>query len=241
MYFAIDGRRLIREPHTIEHQPYGHEVSLTADQRPQVRPGSEYSVLNCTWGSNFSYQDVLAELDRLRANRGVHALTLEGIRGQRYVTLNAFMGKARYTAQGYTSCGGIVSSAFTIPFIQVDTPTFLFPIRFILRGIIAVASPMASHRAPAAGRIIAIDGWINDLGSGAGQTRIQISNGATNYLSTPGDFVCAPPDRQLANAVLGASLDFAQGDQLDCDVTAIPGGGLSSNAIVTVWAWAYRP
>ncbi|MDP2727240.1 MAG: hypothetical protein Q8P59_06820 [Dehalococcoidia bacterium] len=241
MFLAIDGRRVIRQPHMVEHQPEAHDTSMTADGRPLVRPSGNYTTFNLTWGRDFSYQDVLGELDRLRATRGVHAITLETIRGQRYLTLNAYMGKPRQSSQGYLACGDIFTSAFTIPFVQVDTPTFLFPLRFRLRGIIGVAAPFASHPAPAAGRIIAVDGYIADLGSGAGQTRIQISNGATNYLSTPGDFVSAPPEKRLQNQVLATVLDFAKGDSIDVDVTAIPAGGLSKDAVVIAWCWVYRP
>src|SRR3990170_5203170 len=203
MYLAIDGRRLIREPHSIELQPYAHETGMTAEQRPTVRPGSDFVTLNITWGDNFSYQDVVGELDRLRANRGVHAIGFEPIKGQRYLTINAFMGKPRYTSVGYDSCGRIADSAFTIPFVQVDTPTFLYCMRFKLKGILAVMAPFTRRLAPAAGRIIAVDGYIRDLGSGAGQTSIQASNGATNYLATEGDFInAAPPNFRLQNAVL---------------------------------------
>lgn len=242
MYLAIDGRRVIRQPHSIELQPYGHETGMTADQRPTVRPGSDHVVLNMTWGDNASYQDVLGELDRLRANRGVHAVTFEPMRGQQFLTINAWMGKPRYTMVRYDGCGQIITSAFTVPFVQVDTPTFLYAMRFSLKGILAVMAPFTRRLAPAAGRIIGVNGSIADLGSGAGQTSIQVSNGATNYLSVEGDFInSAPPNFRLQNQVLGTSLDFAQDDPLDIDVTDIPAGGLSKWATIFVWCWLYRP
>lgn len=215
---------------------------MTADQRPTVRPGSDHVVLNMTWGDNASYQDVLGELDRLRANRGVHAVTFEPMRGQQFITINCWMGKPRYTAIRYDGCGRIITSAFTIPFVQVDTPTFLFRMAFHLKGVIAVMAPFTRRLAPAAGRIVAVDGYIANLGSGAGQTSIQISNGATNYLSTEGDFINAvPANHRLQNADLAPSVDFAQDDPIDIDVTDIPAGGLSAGAVISVWAWLYRP
>lgn len=241
MHLAVDGRRLIREPHTIELQGPEPEASLTADRRPFVRPPHRYTTFVCTWGSEYSYQDVLRELDRIRANRGLHAVTFEIYNGQ-FLTVNAYMGEARPTHVKRTPCGTIITSSFSIPFIQVDTPTWLVPLRFPLRGIIAVADAAASIEAPAAGRILAVDGWIRDLGAGAGQTRVQVSNGATDYLSTRGDFVNAlPAVYQMQNAVLGTSLDFARGDQIDIDVDDIPAGGLSKDALITVWTWCYTP
>lgn len=244
MFLAIDGRKMIRQPHTIEIPPIAsHEVAETADQRPTVKPGSRYVQVNCTFGRNYTYQDVMGELYRLRANRGVHSITFEPMAGKRYLTINAYMGEVSETHVGYDGCK-IVDSSLTVPFIQVDTPTFLIPIRFRLRGILAILTPWTFHIVQAAGRIFDIDGWIRDLGAGGGQTRIQIHNEtrAIDYLSTPGDFICvAPPNKRLQNAVLGVDLDYAQGDELYCNITDIPGFGMSADALVTVWTWSYRP
>lgn len=240
MYLAIDGRRLIREPHSIEIAPYDQESSMAADGRPLVRPGSEFVQLNCTWGRDLSYQDVLAELDRLRANQGVHSITFEPRDSKKYLTFNAYMTKPRVLHVGYTDRGKVAVSSFSVGFVQVELPTYLFPLRWICKGILAVASPAASHVAPAAGRIVAVDGWIADSGAGAGQTRVQISHGATNYLATPGDFVVGG-SKSMANAVLAANIDFAQGDQMDLDITTVPAGGMSSGLVVTAWCWVYRP
>jgi hypothetical protein len=241
MYLAIDNKPLIRQPHTIEVATYDFVQTFSADKRPMVVPGSDYATINCTWGRNSTYEDVLAEIERLRYNQGVHAITFEPQRGGKYLTINAYMGVPKYTIINKDRLGRNIISSFTIPFIQVDTVTKLYPLRFILRNILAVASPFVSRLAPAAGRILAVDGWINDLGSGAGTTKIQVSNGATNYLSTAGDFVCAPANRKLQNQVLGTVRDFDQDDSIDIDITAIPAGGLSRDAIITVWAWIYQP
>lgn len=241
MYLALDGRPLIRQPHQIEIVPYEHDAGLTADGRPRVRPGAEgYVQLNCTWGREVTYQDVLGELHRKRANRGVHSISFQPRHGCRPITVNAWMGQPRVTHVGYTAGGKLAQNAVTIPFVQVDTPTGLYALRLAARGIIAVAAPIASHVAPAAGQIVAVDGWIRDLGSGTGQTSIQVSNGATNYLSTEGDFVQGG-NHQLQNQALATDLDFDGGDQIDLDVTDIPTGGLSGDALVTVWAWLFRP
>jgi len=243
MFLAIDNRPLIRQPHQIEITLPDAQVSMTADQRPLVIPPTPYATINCTWGRDASHEDVLAELTRLRANSGIHSITFEPWRGGRYMTINAYMGLLKHTALTKTRFGSIVTSAFTLPFIQVDTPTFLYPFRIKLQGIIAVLSPFARRSTPAAGTILAIDGHIADLGSGTGQTRFQVRNidQATDYLSTQGDFVCVPPDRHLQNAVLGVNLNFAQGDEIGINVTQIPTGGLSKNALITLWTWIHKP
>jgi hypothetical protein len=241
MYLAIDNRRLIRQPHTIEIVPDKGQRSMNGDGRPMWRPGGDYTVFNCKWGADASYQDVLRELDRLGMTRGVHAITLELYKGQ-FLTVNAYMDKPAYTMIGQSTCGKVITNAFTIPFIQVDTPTFLYRMDFNLPGILAVDDARASHVAPAAGRIFDIGGWIRDLGSGAGRTKLQVSNGATDYLSTRGTFPnTLPVDKKLQNAVLGASLDFAAGDQIDIDVDEIPAGGLSKDARIWLWCWLFQP
>lgn len=241
MYLAIDGRRMIRQPHQVEIVPPGHESSYTADERPLVRPAGNYTTFNCTWGRDITYQDVLGELDRLRGNRGVHAVTFELARGKLF-TCNCYMGKPQYTHVSKTSCGKIAVNSFSVPFVQVDTPTWLFPLRFWLPGIISVRDAFVRHYAPSAGKIIVVDGWIRDLGAGAGQTRVQVSNGAIDYLATRGDFINVfPPSYRLQNAVLDTDLDFAADDSIDIDVDDIPAGGLSKDALITVWCWLYRP
>lgn len=240
MYLAIDGIPLIRQPHSIEIVPQEHGVAYTADRRALVFPGGEYVVLNCTFGRSLTYEMVSQELHRRRADRGVHAVTFESMRGGRRITINAYMGVVRQAHVGYDACGRIVSSAFTVSFVQVDTPTFLYRMRFPVPGILSVADAWSYRTAPAAGTIIAVDGWIRDLGSGAGQTRVQVSNGATDYLSTRGDFVQGGT-HQMENQVLAAAPDFAAGDRIDIDIDEIPAGGLSQDATVTLWCWLFRP
>ncbi len=240
MFLAIDNRPLIRQPHTIEVVPRDLESGLTADGRPFVRPQGDFTTLVCTWGREVSYQDVLAELDRRRANRGVHAVTFEDRRVGRRATVNAYMSQPRVLQSGYDLRGRLVVESFSVTFIQVDTPTFLYRFDIVLPGTLAVQDAAASHVTPAAGRVIAVDGWIADLGSGSGQTRVQISNGAVDYLATRGDFVCGG-SQQMVGQVLGNSLDFAAGDRIDVDVDAVPSGSDSADARITLWAWIYRP
>lgn len=244
MYLAIDGRRLIRAPHTIEIVPYESVNAFTADDRPTSRERRPYVVLNCTFGSNLSYQDVMGELDRLRANRGVHSITFEPRDGCQFLTINAKMERPRTTHVAYDNKGKIAYSAFTVSFIQVETVTYLYPIRFRFNGIVAVMNPYTWREPPAAGRIISVQGHIRDLGAGAGQTRIQLYNNdrAINYLSTPGDFLnVPPPDHSLQNAALGTDLDFAEGDRIHGIISTIPAGGMSRDALVTAWAWLHAP
>ena len=240
MYLAIDGIPLIRKPHTIEVVPQQHNQAYTADQRALVQPGGEYVVVNATFGRALTYEMVMAELNRRRASRGVHSITFEPMRGGRRLTINAYMGVVREAHVGYDSCGRIISSNITVPFVQVDTVTSLYPIRWKLRGILSVFDAWTYQTALAGGTIIAVNGWIRDLGSGAGQTRIQISNATTDYLSTRGDFVQGGT-HVLINQVVAANADFAGGDRLDIDIDGIPAGGLSQDALITAWCWLFRP
>ncbi len=240
MYMAIDGRRLIRQPHTIEIAPDRGRRGGTADRRPIWTPGGDYTVFNCRWGSELSYQDVLRELDRLGMTRGVHGVTFEIYKGQ-YITLPCWMDKPQYTMMGQSTCGKVITNAFTIPFIQVDTPTALFCMRFWLPGIIAAGDAATWHDAPLAGTPFAVQGWIADLGSGAGQTRIQISNDGTDYLTARGDFInTLPAIHYMQNAVLDTDIEFAAGDTVQIDIDSIPAGGLSKDLHVWLWCRCFR-
>lgn len=244
MYFAIDDIELIRKPFQIEIVPKDHRNLANADESSIIQPPSEEVQVLCTFGRNLSYEKVIAELRRRRADRGIHSITFEDSRTQKYLTINAYMGTSRIAHVGYAMDCKIVTSAFTIPFIQERTSRWLWPCRFRLRSILAVLSPFRFQIAPAAGEFFAIDGWIADLGAGAGQTRIQIHNveRAVDYLSTPGDFLnVAPPVKSLQNAVLDTDQGFEGGQQLNCNVTQIPAGGMSADAIVTYWAWINHP
>jgi len=87
------------------------------------------------------------------AGQGIHMITFEPFRRGRTITINARMAAPRYTNVGYTLGGRIAQTAITVPFVQVDTPTVIYPMRIALRGILSVMAPFASHVAPAAGRI----------------------------------------------------------------------------------------
>lgn len=245
MFLAIDNRPLIRQPHTIAVRFQEAQLQFSADRRPLATPAPWHATIECQWGGgNASHSDVLRELDRLRANEGIHAVTFETLRhADQRITLNCFMGKPSYDMIRQLKTAKHAVAAFTIPFIQVDTVVGLFPLTWRCMGILAVMNGFRFQYPPAAGRIVAVDGFIGDLGAGAGQTSIQLRNvtQTKNYLSTEGDFVCAPPDREMQNHVLATDLDFNGQDEIACDITDIPGGGLSKNANITAWTLMFQP
>lgn len=245
MYLAIDGRPMVRRPHGIGIRSLRtHDVTFNGQGRSQVFPEADQVQVVATFGRDLSYQDVMGELHRKRAHRGIHSITFEPIAGGRPLTINAYMGKPSQEHIGVSGCGKIVTTVLAVPFIQVDSPTFLYEFRLDFPGIISIMSPYTFHEAPAAGEFISIDGVIEDLGAGGGQTRIQVYNNtqAKNYLSTPGDFdASAPPVYTLQNAVLASDLTFEGGDRIDGNVTDIPALGMSAEAVVYLWAWLYHP
>ena len=203
-------------------------------------PGGEYVVVNATFGRNLTYEGVLKELNRIRANRGVHSITFESLQGGRRLTVNAYMGIVRQAHVGYDSCGKIISSSITVPFIQVDTPTILYPMRFKLRGIIDVRRRL-HQQDTVRGRHDIPGRWVYP-GPGR-RSRADTHPDIEWHDRLPGN-----PGRLrqwwpqlMVNQVLGTDLDFAAGDQIDIDVDEIPAGGLSKDAIITVWCWLFRP
>ena len=78
-------------------------------------------------------------------------------------------------------------------------------------------------------------GAIGTLGTGAGQTRIQVSNGATDYLTTRGDFVVASGTNLMENQVLDTLPTFDRWDIIELDVDAIPADSNSANVLVSLY------
>ena len=106
-------------------------------------------------------------------------------------------------------------------------------------AFLAVGDGQAKWEAEAGGQIWGIGGYIEGLGTGAGGTTVQISNGATDYLSTRGDFLVASATNLMENAVRAAGPRFDRGAVLELDIDAVPAGADSSNLHVFLYVLIY--
>ncbi|KKN82083.1 hypothetical protein LCGC14_0313500 [marine sediment metagenome] len=191
-------------------------------------------VISATWGEQNA---VIAAIAELRAKRGMiarHVLsfTKEGGTGlyHRNVVIPLIS-----VGQGD---GGVVET-FSLDFEEYNPFPALAVWEFYIDGTIVTGDGKAKIKMPAGGRILKVKGFIEDVGTGAGQTRIQVSNGATDYLTTRGDFVVASATGLLENQVLAASPTFDRNDTLELDVDGIPGNSDSKELLVTVFTIMY--
>jgi len=101
-------------------------------------------------------------------------------------------------------------------------------------GTITAADGKAKWKAPFAGEIVAVEGYITSLGSGAGtSTDVQVSNGAVDYLTTLGTFEVDSATKLLEGQVIKPNPTFAAGDVVEIDVDAVSTG--PADAIIRVW------
>ena len=103
-------------------------------------------------------------------------------------------------------------------------------------GVITVADGKWSWKAPYAGEIISIGGYIQTLGAGAGtSTDIQLRNQtqAKDILSTVGAFEVDSATNLLEGQVVNpTNATFAAGDVIDLDCDAVS----TNPATAQVWA-----
>ena len=108
------------------------------------------------------------------------------------------------------------------------------PVDLIALGTLTVADGKSKWKAPFAGKIIAVDGWIKTLGSGATtSTDFQISCGTKDYLATVGAFEVDSATSLLESQVLVPNTSFAAGDiiELDCDAVSTS----PADAFIRLW------
>ncbi len=188
-------------------------------------------VVELHWGPNIAPKEIIAELKAKRGRRLVHVLswTNEDETGTKQA--NVYIPEI-----GYAQGPGIEQmQPFTLRCECLNPNPYPQLKHLDVWGTIAAGDGKCKWKTPAGGRILAVNGWIETLGTGAGQTRVQISNGATDYLSTPGDFVVASATNFMENQVLVASPTFNRGETIEVDVDAIPGGADSANLHI----WLY--
>jgi len=113
---------------------------------------------------------------------------------------------------------------------QMTTPPWRAP------GTITVADGKWSWKAPYAGEIVSVGGYITTLGSGAGtSTDIQLRNETQtkDILSTVGAFEVNSATNLLEGQVVSvANATFAKNDVIDLDVDAVS----TNPADAEVWA-----
>jgi len=210
---------------------------LVDEPRPTATPTAGYGKIiyvpripgqvQLQWGGEVAVPAIVAELRSKRGSVPQHMLSWTKETGVGLYHRNVVMPVIAY-GQG----PGAAIDTFTLSLEEYRPFPSLAMWEFWIPGTIVVGDGKAKIKMPAGGRIMKVDGYIGTLGTGAGQTRIQISNGATDYLSTRGDFVVASATGLMENAVLASLPTFNRGDTLELDVDTIPANSDSANLSV---------
>lgn len=107
-------------------------------------------------------------------------------------------------------------------------------IQFHVVGTVTVADDKWKWKAPYAGEIVSVGGYITTLGSGAGtSTDFQLANGTTDILSTVGAFEVDSATNLLEGQVVNANnatFDANDTIALDCDAVS------TNPANAVIWA-----
>ncbi len=241
MYFRLDDQELVQEPEAIDIIPPSSQVFTTSGGRRIVLQEGIGSTLNVAFGKDGVLQELVEDLNRKRANVGVHLISFEDAFCRRIVHINGNLPPASLTSIGYESSGRLAYADLSLTIPQVELPSLLTILELNYPGTLTTTGDgKVKLEAAAPGRILFVDGHIGTLGTGGGQTKIQVSNGLTDYLSTRGDFIIASATNLMENQVLASNPDFYRGDILELDVDEIPGNSDSANLSVYLWCLLFR-
>jgi hypothetical protein len=241
MFLAIDGQTLRNPPHSIDIIEPEFEENETADGNMIMVESQAGVTVNANYDTEVT-EETLMELRTLRKGFPIHMISVQDTRSCHYVHLNAYMPKVSQNTMRLTSDNRLANTSFTVAFRQVRVAYEYECFELWLPGTITTGDGKFYYEAPAAGKIAKVDGFIQSLGSGAGQTRIQIHDATSgiDMLGTRGDFVVASGTKRLENQVLISDPSFIKGDILRLDVDAIPAGANSAWACIYLWVYMFR-
>lgn len=182
--------------------------------QPMIPP-----IIEVRWGmATASARSIVAELRTKRGMQLIHMLSWtqedEARLYHRNVTI-PFSGYGQGPTMGYVD-------TFTVRMEEIRPMPSLALIELARSGTLTTGDGKVKVKTPAGGRILAINGFIQTLGSGGGtSTDVQVSNGGTDYLSTKGTFEVDSGTNVMENAVLGTTLTFDRADTIELDIDAI--------------------
>jgi len=186
----------------------------------------------------------IVELARTRAC-GMHTLGIDDLSCDRHEYIIVYISRPPRNAQTINVNGELVFGTFDLACKQLDPWPKPTRLDFDLAGApnIIVGDGQFLYYPAAAGYFLSVVGYIEDSGAGGGQTRIQLSQEATDFLATPGDFAAGGVGvgAAMTNQVLAAVTNFVAGKPLELDVDTVPGAANSNSMRVTAWVMMYEP
>lgn len=234
--FKIDNVAMTIQPSHIGIIPTQQTIYPTSGANKIVVQPYTPPTIEVRWGMDATYPAVIAELKLKRGRNLVHAISWTNEAASRLKHCNVIFPEI---GSGQGPAGSVVD-VFTLTLEAINPMPGLVIVELFRAGVLTVADGVAKWKTPAGGRIMKIRGEIGTLGTGAGQTRGQVSNGATDYLSTRGDFVVASGTNLMENQVLAALPTFNRGETVELDVDTIPADSNSANVSVLLYCLLFE-
>jgi hypothetical protein len=234
--FRIDNVNMTYQPSQIsiipagskEYPLAGHNIIMVRSELPPV--------IQIRWGEAVAKPAVIAELKAKFGRSLAHVVSFLAEDDSKVRHANVFVDEIPSTQGPDRNSIG----PFTLKLQAFNPYPALAVVELYRPGTITVADGVAKWKAPAGGRILKVNGYIGTLGTGANGTQVQVSNGATNYLATPGDFTVATATGLMENAVLAASPTFNRNETIELDVDVIPGNSDSANLSVLLYVLLFE-
>lgn len=189
-------------------------------------------------------EDAQRILEMLRMSYGQHILGIQDLSCNRMAYFNVYIPRIPRNAQQLSAGEHLAFGTIDLPCKVLDLWPKLVEVELTRLGTLAVMDGADYWDPPAPGYIWSASGAIRNSGSGGGQTRIQLAQGLTDYLSTPGDFAAGGVGvlAQMANHALAGSVDFvAGGDPVRLDIDGLPGNSDSADVTVKLWVMLGSP
>lgn len=230
--FKIDNVAMTIQPTHFSIIPPEHQVYPLAGANKIVVQPLIPPRIEVRWGQEGQAAAIIAELKLKRGRDLVHAISWTDEENVRLKHCNVFFPEI---PSAYSDPMRKVVEPVTLTLEAINPMPGLAIVELFRPGVLTVADGVAKWKTPAGGRVMKVRGEIGTLGTGAGQTRVQVSNGATDYLSTRGDFIVASGTNLMENQVLVALPTANRGETIELDVDTIPAGADSADLSVLLY------
>lgn len=240
----------VKAPTTINIRPPAPtDYPGPAGGRQQVYNETPPSI-EMTWGMGAAEPTTIADtLRQLFIARKDHVLSWKDENDLRFKYANVFFPPVPVGSQAGRR--GQALDVFTLLFREHKPSPSLVIVELLARGAgganLTTGDGKAKYTAPAGGFLMAVDGNITVLGTGAGtQTEVQISVAAKDYFSTTGKFKVDSGSNVMEDAVLALNADgtrntsFDRGAVFELDIDSVPSGGNSKDARVRLHLMMFR-
>ena len=237
--FLVDNVAMTLLPSGVVELLPDPEVYQTAAGGQLVGHNDSPGMVEVRFGMEASRRDWVAELQTKRGRALQHVISYRNAADDALIHRNVYIPEVRF-GRSIPSPNFVDPTTFTMPIVTIWPQPLVLEMWY--DGTLTTGDGKVKVTMPAGGRILKIEGWIHTLGTGSGQTRIQVSNGATDYLTTRGDFVVASASNLMESQALAVSPapTFQRGEELELDVDDIPSGANSAGLQVLIYAALFK-